>query len=89
MNSKISPQLLKECRASDRSDPQREIPVIVTLTDNKDLSALKKQGLKIAYVYENISAVSGTLTSSGVHQLASSEEVESIEFDGEVETLGH
>jgi len=88
MTSKISPQLLKELKAADRYDPKRAIPVIVTLTDKTDLKALEKEGLKITHVFENISAVSGTLTTSGIKGLAQSEKVESIEYDGEVHALG-
>jgi len=87
MTKKISDKLLQECKKAERAEPEREVPVIVTTTSNVDRALLEQKGLKITHTFENISAVSGTLTASEVKDLARLDQVETIEYDGEVRAL--
>ena len=87
MSAKISDELLKRLKEASKAEPQREIPVIVTITPGADLTALKQKGLKIQQTFENISAVSGTITAAKVNEVALLELVENIEYDGEVQAL--
>jgi hypothetical protein len=87
MADKINEELKKRIEEILKTDPQREIPVIITTKPNANLDELKKKGLKIQHTFENISAVSGTLPAAEVKKLAPSDEIESIEYDGEMWAL--
>ncbi len=87
MSAKVSDELLKHLEEAEKEEPQREIPVIVTITKGTDLTALEQKGLKIQRTFVNISAVSGTLTATAVNEVAQSEQVERIEFDGTMRAL--
>ena len=67
--------------------PEKEIPVIVTITAGSDVETLARKGLKVQRVFENVPAVSGTLTATEVRELAEVEQVEKVEYDGEVHAL--
>jgi hypothetical protein len=84
MTAKINDELLQELKRARQSEPQREIPVIITLTDWAKRKELEAEGLRITHAFENISAVSGTLTPAEVEAVAQLEQVKIIEFDGEV-----
>lgn len=81
MSANISDTLLRELAEAKRAEPQGEIPVIVTVTPGADVAALERIGLKIQHRYENIPAVSGTLTAPQVKALAQLHQVERIELD--------
>ncbi len=84
MTAKISDELMQELERSEQADPQREIPVIVTTAGPINRAELEEKGLRIADVFDFISAVSGTLTPAEAQSLAQSDQVKSIEFDSEV-----
>jgi hypothetical protein len=84
MAAKISEQLR---RALEAAGPGDEIPVIITLAAQTRAEDLAEHGLKIAHAYENIAAVSGTLTAEALKRLARLDAVERIEYDGTFEAL--
>jgi hypothetical protein len=81
MSTKISTNLLKRLDEAARADPQREIPVIVSIRGGADLAALEQKGLKIQRTFQNISAVAGTIPVGEVNTLAEVDEIESIDYD--------
>ena len=87
MAAKISDELTKRLEEAGKIGPQQTVPVIITVTPGADLTALEQKGLRIQRIFENISAVSGTLTASQANELAQLNEVEHIEYDGEVWAL--
>ncbi|MGA9767868.1 MAG: hypothetical protein WBV94_02440 [Blastocatellia bacterium] len=87
MAGKISEDLKKRIEEFSKADPQQEIPVIITTKPNADPDKLKKKGLKIENTFENISAVSGTIPAAAIKELAQSDEIEIIEYDGEMWAL--
>ena len=87
MGARISKGLLQWLREAEQTEPQREIPVIVTTVANADLTELEQKGLKIQRRFENIPAVCGTICAADVKQVAQLDQVEIIEEDGEVWAL--
>jgi CheY-like chemotaxis protein len=85
MSGKINAELTRRLKEDEPSE--NEVPVIITVKENADLDSLKKTGLKINHIYQNINAVSGTLPASAVNSVAKLDDVERIEFDGEVHAL--
>ncbi|MDQ5843679.1 MAG: protease inhibitor I9 family protein [Acidobacteriota bacterium] len=85
MSGKINAELSQRLKQDEPTG--KEVPVIITVKENADLDSLKKNGLKINHIYQNINAVSGTLPASAVKSIAKLDEVERIEFDGEVHAL--
>ena len=85
MSGKINAELSR--RLKEDKPTENEVPVIITVKEKADLDSLKKTGLKINHIYQNINAVSGTLPASAVNSVAKLDEVERIEFDGEVHAL--
>ncbi len=86
MTAKINDELMQELKRAEQTDPQREIPVIVTVNGPINRAELEENGLQITDVFDFISAVSGTLTPAEAQALAQLDQVKSIEFDGEVRT---
>lgn len=84
MTAKISNELLQVSKQARQTNPQQEIPVIVTLTGPIKRAELEANGLRISHVFDLISTVSGTLRPAEVKTLAQLEQVKIIEFDGEV-----
>lgn len=82
MSGKVNEALAEQMGEARRLDPQREIPVVVTIKPGTDPAILTQRGLKIEHTFEDIHAVSGTLVADEVDALAQLSEVESIEFDG-------
>jgi hypothetical protein len=82
MTTKMNEALSRQIEEAKTVEPEREIPVIVTVRPGSDLSALEQQGVKIQHVFKNIPAVQGTLTPSVANQVAELEVVERIEYDG-------
>jgi len=80
----ISPELAQECERAKQTNPQREIPVIITISDWARRAELEEKGLRVNHSFENISAVAGSLTYAEVDAVAQLDHVERIEFDGEV-----
>jgi len=89
MSKKISDRLLQECQKAEQAEPQRQIPVIVTTTSNVDRSVLEQGGLKITHAFENIPAVSGTLTAREIQEIAKLPQVTMIEYDGKVKAISN
>jgi hypothetical protein len=81
MSTKISNALSRRLNETATTDPQREVPVIVTIKTGTDLAALEQKGMKIQHTFQNIPAVAGTLTASDVNALAELDQVEKIEPD--------
>ena len=84
MTTKLSDELLMHLNETKGSEPSHPIPVIITLTEGSDLTELRQQGLEIQRIFESISAVSGTLTVAEIEEIAKSEQVVRVEFDGTV-----
>jgi len=82
MTTKISDELLKRLDEAAIAEPQREIPVIVTITSGTDLAVLEKKGLKIQRTFQNSSDVAGTLTVAEVNPVADLDSVVAIDYDG-------
>lgn len=82
--SKLNDELKAEC---ERSEPHKEIPVIITINDWSRRSELEASGLRVDHSFENILAVAGTLTCAQVSSVAALDHVERIEFDGEVRAI--
>jgi hypothetical protein len=81
MSTKVSDALLKRLEEAALAEPQREIPVIVTLTEGTDLAALEAKGLKIQRTFQNMSAVAGTLTVAEANAIEQLDQVRAIEYD--------
>jgi hypothetical protein len=81
MSTKITAELLKRLDEAAITDPQREIPVIVTIRREADLAGLEQKGLKIQRTFQNISAVAGTIPVAEVNALAELDQVEAIDYD--------
>ena len=88
MSTKIDAELSQQLREAEISEPQREIPVIVSLSEGADFAELERLGLKIRGRYESISAVYGTLPASAVRQVETLNSVARIEYDGRAWALG-
>lgn len=82
MTTKISDELLKQLDEAAIAEPQREIPVIVTITAGTDLTALEQKGLKIQRTFQNSSDIAGTLTAAEVNSVAELDSVVTIDYDG-------
>jgi hypothetical protein len=81
MSTKISETLARRLDEVASTEPQREIPVIVTFGSGTDLAALEQKGLKIQRTFTNIPAVAGTIPAPAVNALAALDQVETIEYD--------
>jgi len=82
MATKISDELLKRLNEAAVVEPQREIPVIVTVTAGTDPALLEEKGLKIQRTFQNISDIAGTLTVAEVDPVAALDSVVAIDYDG-------
>lgn len=87
MTAKISEALGKRLAEAEQTEPQQEIPVIVTVTAGADPAALEQKGLKIHRTFTHIPAISGTLTAAEVHDMAQLEQVEHIDYDSKAWAL--
>jgi hypothetical protein len=67
-----------------KAGPAGTVPVIVTITGAIDEGKLKACGLDIAYRFDAIGAVSGSIAASEVPRLAGLAGVKSVELDGEM-----
>ena len=88
MSTKIDAELSQQLREAEISEPQREIPVIVRLSEGADVAELERLGLKVQGRYESIPAVYGTLRASAVRQIETLNSVARIEYDGRAWALG-
>ena len=82
MMTKISDELLKQLDEATIAEPQREIPVIVTIASGTDLTVLEEKGLKIQRTFQNSSDIAGTLTVADVNPVATLDSVVAIDYDG-------
>jgi len=87
MSSKINAELKAECERVGQTEPQKEIPVVVTISDWSRRAELEHSGLRVNHSFENISAVAGTLPCDKVKAVAELDHVERVEFDGEVRAI--
>ena len=87
MVQKISGDLIEHMEDIRQRDANGTVSVIVTLKAGANRESLQKTDLRIENVFENISAVSGSVSISGVNELAQLDEVELVEFDGEMHAL--
>lgn len=87
MPGKIDSQLQTRLDEAASQDPQREIPVVITLKVGADVTALERTGMKVQRAFEAIPAVAGTVTASQARQLAQLDQVELIEADTEAHAL--
>jgi nucleotide-binding universal stress UspA family protein len=84
MSTKITAEVLEQAQ---RRAAGEEVPVIVTLAAGTDAKALERQGLKVRQTWDSISAVAGTVAPDKLRDLADLDQVELIEYDGEVHAL--
>lgn len=89
--TKIQPRLVQRVRAMNLERPDDVIPVVVTVRPGVEMAAIEGRGLKVERVIESISAVAGTVSAGDIEDLAALDEVQAIEYDGEIRTLsvGH
>lgn len=87
MTKKINEEFLRQVEESQGGEPDQEIPVIVTVKPDTNLAALQEKGFKVNRSFSHISAVSGTLTAASARLVAELDQVELIEYDGEVHAL--
>ena len=87
MATRLREELLDQVEEAEKEEPQREIPVIVTVTAGVDPGMMQDRGLEVQHVFRSISAVSGTLTAAKIRELAQLDQVESIEYDGTMRAL--
>lgn len=87
MATRLGEELLNQVEQAERKEPQREIPVIVTVTAGVDPGMMQERGLAVQRVFRSISAASGTLTAAKIRELAQLDQVESIEYDGTMRAL--
>ncbi len=86
MTAKIDVELQNQIKSA-QSDPQREIPVIVSLAAGANIEKLAQRGLKINRIFDAIEAVAGTLTAAEINALSKWDQVNRIEYDGEMHAL--
>lgn len=84
MGAKIDDVLLEQVRAAEASDPDKEIPVIVTIRPGAAVEGLSLQGLVVKRVFNAIPALSGVIAARAVHALQDLDEVERVEYDGNI-----
>lgn len=87
MGTKIDAELSQHLREAESAEPQREIPVIVTLSEGADVAELERRGLKVLGRYESIPAVYGTIAASAVSQVEGLDSVARIDYDGRARAL--
>ena len=87
MVHKISSDLVEHMKDIRRRDADGTVSVIVTLKAGANRESLQKTDLRVENVFESISAVSGSVSVSGVTELAQLDEVELVELDGEMRAL--
>lgn len=86
MSAKIGEELSQQLKAVKESS-EEELPVVITVRKGADLAALKEQGLKVEHTFDVINSVSGTLPAAAVKSVARLDEVQRIDYDGEVQAL--
>ncbi len=84
---RISEELHLIVEAARAQGMAREIPVIVSVREGTDPGRLEAVGLVVRHRFESISALSGAIAASGVADLAALEEVDLVEFDGEMRAM--
>jgi hypothetical protein len=87
MSEKINSELQAECENASQTEPHKQIPVIVTVNDWSRRAELEQSGLRVSNAFEIINAIAGTLTCDQVKALAELDQVQKIEFDGEVRAI--
>lgn len=84
----MSMKISHELEEAKKNAPQQEIPVIVKITPGTDLASLEQKGLKIQRTFENDPThIAGTLRAAGIDEMAQLDQVEEIEYDGQVWAL--
>lgn len=84
MAAEVSNELRQIIQAKKKTDPEEDVPVIVTLSTEADVEGLREKGLKVRFPYENVPAVSGTIPAGKLDALVEASGVERIEYDGEM-----
>lgn len=87
INAKIGNELLNKLKEFEKADLKLEIPVIVTIKPRTDPKVLERNGMKIDRTFKSISAISGTIPSDRIYEIAQLDQVEIIEYDGTVSAL--
>lgn len=87
MSTKISEELSKRLKEAGEASTTKELPVIITVEENSDLDALQEKGFKLQHRFEIINAVAGTVPAAAVGEIARLEQVQQIDYDGEVQAL--
>jgi hypothetical protein len=85
MSQKVSPEV--SARVKGAIEESKEIPVIVTLAPGSDPAVLEPTGMRVHRVMDNIPAVAGTVAGGAVRRLAELDEVQRVEYDGEMHAL--
>ena len=84
VDAKIDRALQQLLRDAQDREPDRAIPVIVTVVPGCDLDLLAQRGLEIGRTFSLISAVSGTVRAADVRRLSRLDAVVRIEHDGPI-----
>jgi hypothetical protein len=82
MGTKIDHELSRHLQEAEHAEPQRQIPVIITLNEGADVAELERRGLKALGRVESIRAIYGTIAASAVSQVEGLDSVARIEYDG-------
>lgn len=85
MSQIVSPEVM--VRVESATDESGEIPVIVTFAPGTDPAVLERTGMRINRVMENIPAAAGTVAGADITTLAALDEVQRVEYDGEMHAL--
>ena len=84
MDTKIDRALQQLLRDAQDREPDRAIPVIVTVVPGSDLDLLVQCGLEIGRTFSLISAVSGVVRAADVASLSRLDAVVRVEHDGPI-----
>ena len=84
MRAEISKEVVIKVEEAQRTNSEVRIPVIITLEPSygSDFSSLKIEGLVIDGHSKTINAISGTIPSTRVTELAKHPGITRIEYDG-------
>jgi len=87
MHSKCDRDVEARVREAERRGEPQEIAVLVTLRPGASWETLERHGLLVHRVFEDLHAVSGSVQTPRLRDLAALDGVLRIEFDGEVRAL--
>ena len=95
LQNKIDTEVARRIIDAEASEAESSMSVIVTCTSSSGLAdassplrtRLSEAGLKVQNVVESISVASGTVGAGGARSIAALDDVEFVEYDGEMHAL--